>query len=90
MHVRSIMTAMAATTLTLTVGTTLASSPAHAAGGSRTLSGPATGDSDVYLTYVGCADLLAERDRARLTHQPRSLRRPARPPVAGPRPDRRT
>ena len=30
-----------------------------------------------------------QRDRARLTHQPRSLRRPARPPVAGPRPDRR-
>ena len=59
MHVRSIMTALAATTLTLTVGTTLVSSPAHAAGGSRTLSGPATGDSDVYLTYVGCADLLA-------------------------------
>ena len=58
MHVRSIMTALAATTLTLTVGTTLVSSPAHAAGGSRTLSGPATGDADVYLTYVGCADLL--------------------------------
>ncbi len=60
MHVRSIMTALAATTLTLTMGTTLVSSPAHAAGGSRTLSGPATGDADVYLTYVGCADLLAD------------------------------
>ena len=58
MHVRTIMTALAATTLTLTVGTLAASSPAHAAAGSRTLSGPATGDADVYLTYVGCTELL--------------------------------
>ena len=56
MHVRTIMTALAATTLTLTVGTTAVSSAA--ASGSRTLSGPATGDAEVYLTYVGCADLL--------------------------------
>lgn len=56
MRVRTIMTALAATTLTLTAGTV--TSPAHAAGGTRTLSGPATGDADVYLTYVGCADLL--------------------------------
>lgn len=59
MHVRSIMTAVAATTLTMTLGTTLVTGPAHAAGGTRTLSGPATGDPDAYLTYVGCADLLA-------------------------------
>jgi hypothetical protein len=58
MQVRSIMTALAATSLTLTMGATLVSSPAHAAGGSRTLSGPATGDRDTYLTYVGCSDLL--------------------------------
>ena len=58
MHVRSFMTALAATTLTLFVGATAASSPAQAAGGSRTLSGPATGDPDVYLTYVGCTELL--------------------------------
>jgi hypothetical protein len=58
MHVRSIMTAVAATTLTMTLGTTLVTAPAHAAGGTRTVSGPATGDPDVYLTYVGCADLL--------------------------------
>jgi hypothetical protein len=57
MRVRSIMTALAATTLTLTM-TTVVSSPAHAAGGSQTVAGPATGDPDVYLTYVGCADLL--------------------------------
>ncbi|NPC44443.1 hypothetical protein [Nocardioides sp. zg-1230] len=58
MHVRNIMTAVAATTLTMTMGTTLVTAPAHAAGGTRTVSGPATGDPDVYLTYVGCADLL--------------------------------
>ncbi|HEX5918281.1 MAG TPA: hypothetical protein VFY76_10530 [Nocardioides sp.] len=57
MHVRSIMTALAATTLTMTLGATLVTATAHASG-SRTLSGPATGDADVYLTYVGCADLL--------------------------------
>jgi hypothetical protein len=58
MRVRTIMTAVAATTLTLTMGTTVVGSPAHAAGGSHTVAGPATGDPDVYLTYVGCADLL--------------------------------
>jgi hypothetical protein len=57
MHVRNIMTALAATTLTMTLGATLVTATAHASG-SRTLSGPATGDADVYLTYVGCADLL--------------------------------
>ena len=58
MHVRTIKTALAATTLTLTVGATAVGSPAQAASGSRTLSGPATGDPDVYLTYVGCTELL--------------------------------
>lgn len=32
--------------------------PAHA-DGVQTLTGPATGDSEVYLTYVGCADLFS-------------------------------
>jgi hypothetical protein len=57
MQVRSILAAAAATALTATLGTTLATSPASA-DGSRTLSSPATGDRDVYLTYVRCDDLL--------------------------------
>ncbi|NYE37987.1 hypothetical protein F4692_003132 [Nocardioides cavernae] len=43
---------MAATTMSLG----LLAGPAGAAG-SRTVSGPATGDDDVYLTYVRCDDL---------------------------------
>jgi hypothetical protein len=40
-------------TMVLTV---LGAGPAHA-DGSRTLTGPSTGDADVFLTYVGCGDL---------------------------------
>lgn len=40
-------------TMVLTV---LGAAPAHA-DGPRTLTGPATGDEDVFLTYVGCGDL---------------------------------
>jgi hypothetical protein len=47
--VRRILAVVAATTLSIS----LAGSPARAEG-SRTLSGPVTGDSEVYLTYVGC------------------------------------
>jgi hypothetical protein len=36
--------------------TALGAAPAHA-DGSRTLTGPSTGDADVFLTYVGCDDL---------------------------------
>jgi hypothetical protein len=42
-----------AATMMLTV---LGAAPAHA-DGSRTLTGPTTGDADVFLTYVGCGDL---------------------------------
>ncbi|GAA5121645.1 hypothetical protein GCM10023339_38760 [Alloalcanivorax gelatiniphagus] len=49
---RSLLAAVAATTLTITLG----ASPAHAEG-AQTLSGPATGDAEVYLTYVGCESL---------------------------------
>ena len=48
------------TTLTVVVATTLLTGwgigPAHADGAS-TLTGPSTGDPDVFLTYVGCGDL---------------------------------
>jgi hypothetical protein len=53
MHVRSLMAALAVTALTTTLGVTLGASPAAAAG-TRTLSGPATGDPDAYLTFVRC------------------------------------
>ena len=49
---RSLLAAVAATTLSITLG----ASPAEA-DGTRTLSGPVTGDADVYLTYVGCDSL---------------------------------
>jgi hypothetical protein len=52
MHVRSLLAAVAATALT----TTLGASPA-AAGETRTLSGPATGDANAYLTFVRCDSL---------------------------------
>lgn len=56
MHVR-LLAAMAATALTTTLAATLATTlvagPAAAAG-TRTLSGPATGDPDSYLTFVRC------------------------------------
>ena len=68
MRVRSIMTALAATTLTLTAGTTVVTSPAHAAGGTRTLSGPATGDADVYLTYCRMSDAPGSKVRLAVVH----------------------
>ena len=49
---RSLLAAVAATTLSITLG----ASPAEA-DGTRTLSGPVTGDANVYLTYVGCDSL---------------------------------
>jgi len=54
MHARSLLAAVAATALT----TTLGASPAGAAD-SRTLSGPATGDADAYLTFVRCDSLFS-------------------------------
>ena len=52
MHVRSLLAALAAAALATTVG----AGPA-AADGTRTLSGPATGDADAYLTFVRCDSL---------------------------------
>lgn len=52
MHVRNLLGVVAATTLSLG----LLAVPAGAAD-SRTVSGAATGDPDVYLTYVSCDDL---------------------------------
>jgi hypothetical protein len=52
MHVRSLLAVLAATALT----TALGASPAGAAE-TRTLSGPATGDADSYLTFVRCDSL---------------------------------
>ena len=54
MRVRSTLRVVAVTTVLAALGT----SPAQA-DGARTLSGPSTGDADVFLTYVGCADLFA-------------------------------
>jgi hypothetical protein len=54
MRVRSTLRVVAVTTLLAALGT----GPAQA-DGARTLSGPSTGDADVFLTYVGCADLFA-------------------------------
>ncbi|MBC2934557.1 hypothetical protein [Nocardioides sp. zg-1228] len=59
MRVRRIWGAVAATAVAVTLGTSL-SGPAGAEGGSHTLSGPATGDPDLYLTYVRCDDLMAD------------------------------
>jgi hypothetical protein len=50
--VRSLLAVLAAATLSIGMGV----SPAQA-DGARTLSGPVTGDADVYLTYVGCDSL---------------------------------
>jgi hypothetical protein len=71
MHVRRLVAAVAATTLTMTTGAALGA-PAAGADGPRTVSGPATGDSDVYLTYVGCADVLgsAAAPRSRINLGP--------------------
>jgi hypothetical protein len=54
MRVRSILSVVATTALLTALGTV----PAHA-DGPRTLTGPSTGDADVFLTFVGCADLFA-------------------------------
>ena len=54
MRVRSTLSVVAATALLSALGTV----PAHA-DGPRTLTGPSTGDADVFLTYVGCSDLFA-------------------------------
>jgi hypothetical protein len=53
MHVRTTWTALAAACLM----TGLVAAPAQA-DGARTINGPATGDVDVFLTYVGCDGLL--------------------------------
>ena len=52
MRVRSTLTVVAVTTLLTALGTV----PAQA-DGARTLTGPSTGDADVFLTYVGCDGL---------------------------------
>lgn len=54
MGLRTTLTAVAATGLLAALGT----APAQA-DGARTLSGPSTGDADVFLTYVGCDNLFA-------------------------------
>jgi hypothetical protein len=54
MHVRTTLRVAAATALLTALGTV----PAQA-DGARTLTGPATGDADVFLTYVGCDHLFA-------------------------------
>ena len=54
MRVRSTLRVVAVTTVLAALGM----SPAQA-DGARTLSGPSTGDADVFLTYVGCSDLFA-------------------------------
>lgn len=52
MRVRSTMMVVAVTTMLTALGTV----PAQA-DGTRTLTGPSTGDADVFLTYVGCGGL---------------------------------
>lgn len=54
MGLRTTLTAVAATGLVAALGT----APAQA-DGARTLTGPSTGDPDVFLTYVGCDNLFA-------------------------------
>lgn len=54
MRVRSALMVVAATTLLTAAGTV----PAQA-DGARTLTGPTTGDPDVFLTYVSCSDVFA-------------------------------
>lgn len=56
MHVRNLLGVVATTTVSLGLAAGLLASPAGAAD-SRTVSGAATGDPDVYLTYVPCDDL---------------------------------
>ncbi|HSU01448.1 MAG TPA: hypothetical protein VLK03_02775 [Nocardioides sp.] len=52
---RSTKMFVAATMLLAAAGT----APAQAADGARTLTGPSTGDADVFLTYVGCKGVFA-------------------------------
>ena len=54
MRVRTTLTVVAVTALLTALGT----APAQA-DGARTLTGPSTGDADVFLTYVGCDNLFA-------------------------------
>ena len=54
MRVRTTLTVVAVTTLLTALGT----GPAQA-DGARVLTGPSTGDPDLFLTYVGCSDLFA-------------------------------
>ena len=67
MRLRSTTTALAAATLLCGLATV----PAHAQE-VRTLSGPVTGDPDVFLTYVGCEQMLAgaQAPRSRLNLGP--------------------
>lgn len=52
MRVKSTLSVVAATALLTALGAV----PAQA-DGARTLTGPSTGDADVFLTYVGCSDV---------------------------------
>ena len=54
MRGRSTLSVVAVTAVLTAFGTTAAG-----ADGPRTLSGPSTGDADVFLTYVSCEDLLS-------------------------------
>ncbi|HEY0645416.1 MAG TPA: hypothetical protein VGD39_18515, partial [Nocardioides sp.] len=58
MRTRTGLGVVAAATLVTTLATTLGAVPAQA-DDARTLTGPGTGASDVFLTYVGCSDLFA-------------------------------
>jgi hypothetical protein len=67
MRLRTTMTIVALATTLAALGT----APAQAEG-SRTLSGPSTGDPDVFLTFVGCDDLFgaAQAPQSRLNLGP--------------------
>ena len=56
MGARAGVRVVAATAVATVVGAVLGVAPAQA-DGPRTLTGPSTGDADVFLTYVGCGDL---------------------------------
>lgn len=56
MHVRNIRAVAATVTMTIGLAGASLTAPAHAAD-SQTVAGAATGRSDLYLTYVGCASM---------------------------------
>ncbi|KRE96031.1 hypothetical protein ASG76_02995 [Nocardioides sp. Soil774] len=57
MHVRTTATATVTGLAATCLMTALSAAPAQA-DGTRTVDGPATGDADVFMTYVGCESLL--------------------------------